>query len=90
MGGSTPQLIGRNASKELWTREELKCHMLSPKGKNKQGKEVRTDFSPTRKQLFKGLIHLLALRITDFAKVNIKVFNIQIHIQVHFGACVTF
>ena len=59
VGGATPQLIGRNAAKELWEQEELKCHMLSPKGKNKQGKEPRTDFSPVRKQLFKGFHFLL-------------------------------
>ena len=59
VGGATPQLIGCNAAKELWEQEELKCHMLSPKGKNKQWKEPRTDFSPVRKQLFKGFHFLL-------------------------------
>ena len=38
VGGATPQIIGRNAAIELWEQEELKCHMLSPKGK-KQAKE---------------------------------------------------
>ena len=59
VGGATLQLIGRNAAKELREQEEIKCHMLSPKGKNKQGKESRTDFSPVRKQLFKGFHFLL-------------------------------
>ena len=55
VGGATPQLLGRNASKELWTREEIMSHMMSPKLKCKPGKEPRTDFSPIRKKLFKGL-----------------------------------
>ena len=42
--GGTAQVLGRNASKMLWSREELKRHMLSPKGKNKKGSEPRTDF----------------------------------------------
>ena len=54
--GVTSEVIGRNASKKLWDREELKNHMLSPKGKCKAGAEPRTDFSPTRKELFKGFI----------------------------------
>ena len=54
-GGATPQLVGRNACKRLWTVEEIKQHMLSPKIKQKQGVVSRTDFSPTRKTLFKGL-----------------------------------
>ena len=55
--GSTAQMIGRNACKELWTREELKVHMLSPKAKQqKQGTPVRTDFSPVRKELLKGSV----------------------------------
>ena len=54
VGGLTPQLIGRNASKKLWTLDEIKAHMLSPKSKNKAGKEPRVDFSPVRKALFKG------------------------------------
>ena len=53
--GVTAQIIGRNASKKLWTRDELKQHMLSPKLKTKLGVEPRTDFSPVRKELFKGL-----------------------------------
>ena len=52
--GQTPQIIGRNAAKELWTRDEIKNHMLSPKGRCKAGAEPRTDFSPTRKAVFKG------------------------------------
>ena len=52
--GVTPQIIGRNASKKLWTRDELKQHMLSPKVRTKSGVEPRTDFSPIRKALFKG------------------------------------
>ena len=52
--GVTPQVIGRIASKELWSREELKNHMLSPKMR-KSGSEPRTDFSPIRKKPFKGL-----------------------------------
>ncbi|XP_075246154.1 uncharacterized protein LOC142339780 [Convolutriloba macropyga] len=55
---ATAQTIGRNASKKLWTREELKQHMLSPKMKNKAGSEPRTDFSPIRKNLFKELFQL--------------------------------
>ena len=31
VGGASAQIIGRNACKELWTKEELKKHMLSPK-----------------------------------------------------------
>ena len=58
VGGISPQLIGRNACKKLWTEEELKKHMLSPKGKNKQGGVARTDFSPTRKGLLKGYLML--------------------------------
>ena len=54
--GSTAQIVGRNASKKLWDTEELKQHMLSPKGKYKTGAEPRTDFSPVRKGLFKGNI----------------------------------
>ena len=53
--GGTAQVLGRNASKILWTRDELKAHMLSPKGKNKKGTEPRTDFSPVRKETLKGL-----------------------------------
>ena len=56
--GTTAETIGRNASKKLWTREELKQHMLSPKMKNKAGSEPRTDFSPIRKNLFKGFCAL--------------------------------
>ena len=52
--GSTPQLIGRNACKQLWYTEEIKEHMLSPKSKQKEGVMQRTDFSPVRKKLFKG------------------------------------
>ena len=54
VGGLTPQLIGRNASKKLWTVEEIKAHILSPKSKNKAGKEPRVNFSSVRKALFKG------------------------------------
>ena len=54
--GSTAKIVGRNASKKLWDTEELKQHMLSPKGKYKTGAEPRTDFSPVRKALFKGKI----------------------------------
>ena len=52
--GSTAQILGRNAARTLWTNEELKNHMLSPKSRRKL-KEVRTDFSPTRKETFKDL-----------------------------------
>ena len=52
--GVSPQIIGRNASKMLWTTEEMKCHMMSPKGRNKVGNIPRTDFSPVRKETFKG------------------------------------
>ena len=56
VGGLTPQIIGRNASKKLWTVDEIKSHMLSPKSSgNKPGKEPRTDFSPVLKALFKGI-----------------------------------
>ncbi|XP_075261942.1 uncharacterized protein LOC142353562 isoform X2 [Convolutriloba macropyga] len=44
VGGLTPQVIGRNASKKLWTVDELKTHMLSPKVKSKGGEEARTGF----------------------------------------------
>ena len=63
--GSSTQLIGRNACKELWTTEELKSHMLSPKMKQKQGAVLRTDFSPTRKEIFKGT------KLTNFLLFNI-------------------
>ena len=52
--GITPQILGRKASKKLWYKEELKAHMLSPKGKPRKGTEPRTDFSPIRKETFKG------------------------------------
>ena len=52
--GAASQIIGRNVSKELWTYDQMKNHMLSPKGKTKNGTEARRDFSPERKQLFKG------------------------------------
>ena len=52
--GFTPQLIGRNALKKLWSRDELKQQMLSPKVRTKSGVEPRTDFSPIKKALFKG------------------------------------
>ena len=55
--GSTPQLIGKNASKKLWFNDEIKNHMLSPKSKQKEGVPMRTDFSPTRKELFKGYLN---------------------------------
>ena len=54
VGGTTPQIIGRNACKLLWTKEELMSHMLSPKVKQKQGVPTRTDFSPARKNLLKS------------------------------------
>ena len=54
--GATPQLIGRNACRKLWTNDELKQHMLSPKIKQKPGVVARTDFSPTRKELLKGFV----------------------------------
>ena len=57
VGRSTPQLIGRNACKVLWTKEELMTHMLSPKLKKKEGMMARTDFSPTRKELLKGALY---------------------------------
>ena len=63
--GSSPQLIGRNACKELWTTEELKSYMLSPKMKQKQGAVLRTDFSPTRKEILKGT------KLTNFLLFNI-------------------
>ena len=56
--GVTPQIIGRNASKLLWTNDELKSHMLSPKGKNKVGNIPRTDFSPVRKATLRGYFSL--------------------------------
>ena len=31
--------------------------MLSPKSKQKEGVQMRTDFSPTRKELFKGYLN---------------------------------
>ena len=63
--GPTAQIIGRNASKELWTRDELKNHMLSPKKKQKQGAQTRTDFSPVRKEQLKGSIFTI-----EFFKVR--------------------
>ena len=50
--GKTPELLARNASKRLWTNEELMKHMLSPK----RQKNSRTDFSPERKNCFKSKI----------------------------------
>ena len=52
--GVTPQVLGRTASNKLWTSEELKNHMMLPKGKCRKNVEPRTDFSPTRKETFKG------------------------------------
>ena len=52
--GTTAQILGRKASKKLWTDEELKCHMLSPKVKSRKNVEARIDFTPTRKETFKG------------------------------------
>ena len=57
--GTSPQIIGRNACKQLWTDDEMKTHMLSPKGKKKQGAIIRTDFSPVRKEHLKGLSKIL-------------------------------
>ena len=54
--GATPQIIGRNACRKLWTTDELKQHMLSPKIKQKQGDVARTDFSPTKKELLKSFV----------------------------------
>ena len=56
---TSPQIIGRNASKQLWTDDEMKIHMLSPKGKKKQGAFIRTDFSPVRKEQLEGLSKIL-------------------------------
>ncbi|XP_075264349.1 uncharacterized protein LOC142356294 isoform X2 [Convolutriloba macropyga] len=58
VSGSSPQMIGRNACKMLWTQEELKQHMLSPKSKQKQGTTSRIDFSPTRKEILKELFQI--------------------------------
>ena len=52
--GATAQILGRRASRMFWTDEELKQHMLSPKGKVRKKVEPRTDFSPIRKESFKG------------------------------------
>ena len=61
--GLTPQKNERNAAKKLWYDEELMQHMLSPKGKTKSGNEPRTDFSPTRKEIFKGCFQISAKKI---------------------------
>ena len=52
--GSTAQILGRRASTKLWSNDELMNHMLSPKLNHRKHGEPRTDFSPTRKDTFKG------------------------------------
>ena len=52
--GATAEILGRRAARKLWTEDELKRHMLSPKGKAMKNIEPRKDFSPIRKESFNG------------------------------------
>ena len=50
--GTTPQALARNATKKLWTKDEIMEHLLSPK-RSRPGNS-REDFSPVRKTHLKG------------------------------------
>ena len=50
----TPQTLGRACSRLLWSDTDMTAKMLSPTGKGRRSDKSRDDFSPDRKQCFKG------------------------------------
>ena len=79
--GSTPQSLARNAAKVLWTKDELKQHMLSPRKRTSNSRAVlqpRTDFSPTRKAQLKGYIsETFAELFVDFLLLTTGTFLVK-------------
>ena len=49
-----PQTLGRATSRLLWSDTDMTEHMLSPTGKGRRSENNRKDFSPERKNCFKG------------------------------------